>query len=92
MAPASPPRRLRRKAWPSAGPTTAAPRPAQPPQSKASEKAAKKEKPPKKGADTVVAKKPIKTVEEAFKAADRDYRVPHAGPKFIIKQAGKVFS
>ena len=55
-------------------------------------KAAKKEKPPKKGADTVVAKKPIKTVEEAFKAADRDYRVPHAGPKFIIKQAGKVFS
>jgi hypothetical protein len=64
----------------------------QPAKAKEAEKV-RKEKPPKKGSEPVVAKKPIKTVEEAFRAsaADRDYRIPYAsGTKFIIKQAGKV--
>jgi hypothetical protein len=86
---------------PTATPTVTSPPPASSttaaavlsPQSKAAAaEKPRKEKPAKKGGAeaAVVAKKPIKTVEEAFKAADRDYRVPsYSAPKFIIKQAGK---
>ncbi len=77
-----------------ASPTKPAAKVSQPASAKALEKA-KKEKPAKKGSEPVVAKKkPIKTVEDAFKASavDRDYRAPYAGPKFIIKQAGNSIS
>ena len=77
-----------------AAPTKPAAKVPQPASDKALEKA-KKEKPAKKGSEPVVTKKkPIKTVEDAFKASsvDRDYRAPYAGPKFIIKQAGNSIS